>query len=147
MKISWGVKIFGIYGAFVIFVLALVLFTMTKDVGLVTENYYEEELVHQEHINKLKRTEALKESLKIALTEKSVNFTFPGLARPEQFEGEIHLYRPSDNSLDKSFPISLDTTLIYILPTTRIAKGLWKIKVDWNIGTNDYFNEKIIMVN
>lgn len=70
MKISWGIKIFSLYGIFVLFVLAMVLFTMTKDVGLVTDNYYEKELTHQEHIDKLKRTEALEKGLKITMAQR-----------------------------------------------------------------------------
>lgn len=147
MKISWGIKIFTLYGVFVLFVLALVIFTMTKDVGLVTENYYEKELSHQEHIDKLKRTEALEEGLKITMAENTVNFTFPRLATPEQFDGVIYLYRPSNNLLDKTFSFSLDTSYVHVLPASNFAKGLWKIKVVWNVGENSYFNEKIIMVN
>ena len=55
MKINWGTKIVILYSSFVIMMLGMVFFAVNQEFHLVTDNYYEEELLFQEQINQKRR--------------------------------------------------------------------------------------------
>lgn len=144
---SWGTKIAITYISFVVVTIGFVLFAMTKDVDLVTDNYYEKELVYQEQIDKMTRANSLSEKVKILKAGQSLSFIFPKEFNYYAVEGEIHLYRPADSKQDLIFPIQLDSSYQQIINTTQIGKGMWKLNVDWNVNQTTYFNEFRVMVD
>ncbi|MBU0559310.1 MAG: FixH family protein [Bacteroidetes bacterium] len=147
MKISWGTAIAAVYIIFLVVVLGTVAFTSTQDVNLVTENYYEKELMHQQQINKIERTKALPSQLEITLRENHILIRYPSIYNYTEFGGKIHFYRPSDESNDFVISVKTDSTMTQLIPTKILLRGLWKLKIDWSAGNSEYFNEEIIMVN
>jgi hypothetical protein len=147
MKFSWGKGIFITYTLFLVMILAMVTYLSSMDVNLVTEDYYEKELKHQEQINKEARTKELAEKLEISVQQDLVNFKFPSLFKPYEVSGLIQFYRPSDSMMDFSVAIKLENSLEQIISTTGIQKGYWRIKVDWSAADSDYYNEKLVVIN
>ena len=147
MKISWGTGIAGTYIIFLIVVISTVLFTATLDINLVTDDYYEKELVYQQEIEKHKRTLALPEQLLIKPEGKNLILKFPGLFEFSDVGGDLHLYRPSDREQDFHIPVQTDSSGIQTIPLNKLSPGVWKVKVNWNVNEVSYFNEKIIMVD
>jgi hypothetical protein len=143
---NWGVKIAIFYLGFVIMVLASVFFAMNQKVDLVTDNYYEKELKHQEQIDKLQRTKALNEKTEIQLTEKQIRIKFPVLPDKSNQKNTILFYRPSDLSKDLKIPISTDSLGIQFVPTEKLAKGFWKIKLNWVSNGVEYYDEEILNI-
>lgn len=147
MKVSWGVKIAATYIIFVIGVLVMVLIFMNQDVHLVTDNYYAKELEYQNQIDKINRTNQLHEQLQIINQPSSINFIFPQQFKTDKVYGKIHFYRPSDQSKDFEIDISTDSSNSQIVRTEKFSKGVWRVKVDWGVNDNSYYNEKILLVN
>ena len=147
MKLNWGSGIAIFYIVFVIATVSVVLFTTTIDVNLVTDDYYEQELVFQNQIDKVKRTNALPEKPVISLAGKNVYIKFPNTLETQLIEGTINFYRPSDNNQDFDIPISLNQLGEQIVNSIRLHKGMWRVYIDWNIDEEKYLSEKIIMVN
>ena len=144
-KFSWGT---GIVIGIVIFVVISVTMTiifMMQDVNLVSDNYYEKSLVYQEEIDKLSRTKTLNEQVKISFNGEVVNLLFPAEYSEKKISGEIFFYRPSNPKLDFFLPIQLNNGN-QIIPITRLEKGFWRIKLNWVMDGNGYYNEKAINI-
>ena len=147
MEFSWGKGIFITYSLFLVIILTVVVYISSMDVNLVTEDYYEKELNHQEQIDIAARTIQLPEQLNITVTQNLINLKFPSLFKPYDISGLVQFYRPSDSQQDFSVNIELSDSLEQTIFTTSIQKGYWRIKVDWTAEEKDYFNEKLVMIN
>ncbi len=146
MKFSWGKKITVVYVGFVLFLLIAVLFSFRQDLNLVTDNYYEKELVYQQQIDKEKRASKLAEKPIMYFNNNILTFTFPKSFDYKKIGGQIHLYRPSDSKKDIILPVGVDSTNKQEIGLQSVEKGLWRVKLDWNYDAITYFSEYNIMV-
>lgn len=146
MKINWGVGITIFIVVFTLISFWFIHFAFNQDVNLVRDDYYEEEIQHQEKIDEIKRTNNLEIPLKISLVKKEIVLNFPSISKGKNIGGKILLYRPADRNLDTTIPIKVDTSLTQIINTNSILPGLWKVQVKWSIDSTTYFNEKILML-
>ena len=147
MKLNWGKSIALVYILFMIGVLIMVYIFMNQDVSLVTDNYYSKTLTYQKEIDKINRTNLLADKLVIEQRQDSILFLFPKVFKSSTISGLIFFYRPSDESKDFVLKINPYDSNIHSVPTNKLFKGLWKIKVEWAVSDTAYYNEKIIMVN
>jgi hypothetical protein len=60
--------------------------------------------------------------------------------------GQIHVYRPSDEALDFILPLKPDTAGVQLIPSGKMAKGKYIIKLDWVSGTTQYYDEEEIYI-
>lgn len=140
---NWGK---GIVVVFVIFFsgLAFMVYkSMTKDVDLVAQNYYEKEIKYQDQINKIKNTSRLEEKVKFENTGSSLIVTFP---QKTGLNGEISFYRPSDAKLDFRLSVDPDKDYKQVIDTRILLRGLWRVQISWNAGGENYYNEEKIML-
>ena len=145
-RINWGT---GIVIGIVIFIVLSVTMTiifMTQDVSLVSDNYYEKSLVYQDEIDKQSRTKSLNEEVKINFNDEMISILFPSDYVLKNMTGEIYFYRPSDQKMDFKIPLQLSETGTQIIPTQNIEKGYWRIKLNWEMDGNGYYNEKAIII-
>ncbi|MFA3782302.1 FixH family protein [Melioribacteraceae bacterium 4301-Me] len=147
MKISWGVKITIVYGLFVLFIVTLVIIFMNQKVDLVDDDYYPKEIVYQQQINKIQRTQKLPEHVSIDTKLKGIEIKFPASYNPADISGKINFYRPSDKTKDFTINLSLNQNCQQLIPSDNLEKGLWKVKIEWNHLGTSYYNESTIMVN
>ncbi len=146
-KFNWGT---GITIVIVLFLLVTVgqvlLIHYYVDYDLVEEEYYDAEIKYQTQIEKIRRTNELAEQLVVRLLNDSIEFNFPQMFSSSSIEGNIKFYKPSDDLLDKNYKIDLSDENKMFFPIKDFARGLWKIKVDWNVEGITYFNEEFLMV-
>lgn len=147
MKFSWGIGIALSYVLFVVIIVSLVIFSSTKDVNLVTDEYYADELKYQDQIEKVKRTGSLSDELAISTDINYIQIQFPPIFANSQINGEILFYRPSDRKKDFLVNIELNEDNKLVVRKSGIDKGLWKIKINWSAGDQEYYNEKILMID
>jgi len=147
IKLDWGKGIFYTIIIFLIVVVGTVLFTFTVDVNLVADDYYEREIKYQEHIDRVERTKSLPKNISIIATSSNIIVKYPEMFPAESISGEIHLYRPADQNSDLAFFVLPDSTNTQHIETGIMHKGMWKIKIDWQVEGVEYFTEKILMVN
>ena len=145
-KISWGT---GIVIGIVIFIVLSVTMTiifMTQDVSLVSDNYYEKSLVYQDEIDKQSRTKALNEEVKINFNGETIAILFPSDYVSKNMTGEIYFYRPSDQKMDFIIPLQISADGSQSIPVERFEKGFWRLKLNWEMDGNEYYNEKAIVI-
>jgi hypothetical protein len=146
VKISWGVGITITIVVFMIVSLWLIYFSFNQEVNLVRDDYYEAEVQFNEKMATINRTNLLTEKINISLVPQNIQVVFPETFSHDKIEGSIFLYRPSDRDLDLKLPIQLDSSKVQLINTENMINGLWEIKIEWNVDTNIYFNDKLIMV-
>ena len=146
-KISWGTGIaIGII-VFVIISITMTVIFMTQDVSLVSDNYYEKSLSYQEEIDKQSRTNSLDDQVKINFNGEIINILFPVEYLNNNISGEIYFYRPSDSKLDFKMPLDLNEEGNQMILVKDFEKGFWRVKLNWTMNGNGYYNEKAITIN
>lgn len=137
--ISWGWGIAVVYSLFLIVAIGSAIFTANLDYFLVSEDYYQEGIEFQTQIDKVNRTIDL---------EESVNWKYDPELHLVQFEypenlssGKIVFYRPSNSNLDRFVKIVKDENNLQKIKIGTWQKGFWKIKVDWKMNGELFYNE------
>ena len=141
----------GIVGACVLFIgvmLGFVAFSFSQRVDLVSRDYYQREIEHQQQIDRVTRTGSLPAGIAWDLAQEGGQavFAFP-LERVEKpVRGSIHLYRPADASLDQKWKIALDGAGRQRVPLASLEPGRWRVKIDWKLGEKEYYSEFALTV-
>ncbi|MBI3259690.1 MAG: FixH family protein [Ignavibacteriae bacterium] len=141
---SWGTAI--AYCLFAGGTIAFVIFASTQKVELVSDDYYKNEVVYQQQIERINRTNALEESIEwhISDDKKTLDFLFSlRLVKG----GTITLYRPSSTTMDKKYTITAGDVVAQHIPLTGLERGMWRVKVNWydNDGKS-YYKEADLML-
>lgn len=145
-KISWGTGIVIGIIVFVVISVSMTVIFMTQDVDLVADKYYENSLQYQVEIDKQSRTKSLDEQVKINFNGEVINILFPSAYLDKNISGEIYFYRPSNPSLDFKLLLQMSSKGNQIIPVERLEKGFWRIKLNWTMDGNGYYNERAITI-
>jgi nitrogen fixation protein FixH len=142
-KWNWGKSIFLFFTLYVLFLASFFFYTLNHQEGLVTENYYEKDLKYQKQIERIKRTLKLGPafSIKYDAADTRIIISFPPEFDYKRITGKVKLYRPSDISRDFALPVKTDSSGIMKISAARMIPGLWKIKVNWQYGSDEYYGE------
>lgn len=145
-KISWPTGIIIAIASFVIFILSFVYkvtFLPEYDHHLVSDNYYMDELNYQQEIDKQNKGLNLKENVTIKKVTEGLLISFPSEFDFSKITGIIEFKRLSNDKIDFSLPINLETNQVLIKDETLVA-GRWDVKVEWKVNDNTYMlKEKI----
>ncbi|MFM9841022.1 MAG: FixH family protein [Cyclobacteriaceae bacterium] len=132
----------GAFVGFALFIGTLVFICVRQDVNLVSVNYYQEELVHQQKIDQQQNMVELKEQPVIVLENEQVKLTFAGLNKLTK--GELRLTRPSDEKLDQRFKLNQGEQQNFRL--IKSEKGLYRVTMQWTMNGKDYYYEKLMVL-
>jgi len=142
---NWGHKIALVNIAFVGLMVFMVYQSFQVNVDLVAEDYYKQEIEYQQKIEKIQNTRELAQQLSFVQENQQLIVQFP--AGKQLLNGEISLFRPSDARFDVNTKITLDENHRQSISTTDLAKGYYKIKVDWQDGDKAYFQEESVFIH
>jgi hypothetical protein len=146
-KFNWGTGILITIIVFMVITIGTVVFLMNQDVDLVASDYYNKGIEHQAQIDRVNRTNLMTKTVLINSENGFVRLIFPKSFSQNNFNGTIQFYRPSDSKKDFSIPLSVDTSGQQIISTQSIAKGYWKVKVDWTQDFVEYYKESYFVIN
>ena len=143
---NWGWKIAIVLAIYMTGIISVVWYTMTLDVNLVAEDYYQQELVYEEQIDRMKNSEALENrpTVKFSSNRNYVVLTFPKELSPEN--GLITFFRPSDFTQDRKFKLELDVENQQGFVTASLKPGLWRAKLLWEKEGKSYYEEFVIVI-
>jgi nitrogen fixation protein FixH len=135
MKNSWPLSIAAVYTVFATAMIGFAVYASTNHrVQLVAPDYYDQEIKYQQRMEQEERSRDL---LVFETTDVELRLRF----RDARAAGAIRLYRPSDAALDRNVPIELDATGCQVIQSADLARGLWKARVSWTSGGQDFFKE------
>ncbi|QAA81242.1 cytochrome C oxidase Cbb3 [Aequorivita sp. H23M31] len=147
MKINWGTGLVIGMVLFIGFIMFFVVQIMTNkkyDYDLVTEDYYQKELVYQKELDALENSSHLEHNLSSKRTDEGWEITFPEELNVSEISGTVVMYRPSSKKLDFELPIQLSSPVL-LIPDERMVGGKWITKVNWKYKGKDYlYNEEIL---
>jgi hypothetical protein len=149
MKINWGTGIVIAIVLFIAFILYFVIKVQTDskyDYELVVEEYYKQELGFQEELNKQQNAIDLEVALEINIGTHDIEIKFPKDFLPNNIEGKVSLYRPSNRKLDFEIPISLSDSYL-LIPKSSLVGGRWDISIDWKYQGKNFLNKKVLYLN
>jgi len=138
---NWGNGIILVFVAFVAVMATMVTICMKQDdLHLVTDNYYEEEIKYQEHINKVSNSlDSAKNALSFNPRNKVLTLNLPVGA-----QGELHLFRPSDARMDRKIAVNIENETANTVNLKSLQSGYWKVKLNWEEKGLGFFEEKKI---
>jgi len=132
---------------FLLGVVAFFIYINDMDINLVEDNYYEEELVYQDRIDKINNVSELPGKINISSKAGMIIIQFPALDTVPALDGSLMFYRPSDPWKDFSIPLQLDDSLRQALDVSMLKPGKWIIKIDWEMGGKEYYFEESVILS
>lgn len=139
---NWGHGITIFIVAFMAFILSMVYRATQRDVDLVAENYYEQEIAYESTISALKNGNESSVSIKQENNMLIIEFN----ENTKDVEnGIISLYRPDNAKLD----LTIDLKLInneHKIPLEILAKGNYKLKLKWTDNNTNKLIEQDIVI-
>jgi len=148
MKINWGTSIVIAIAAFMGFILFFVIKMSVNskyDHDLVATEYYKNELVFQEEIDKEQNLKLLSEPIQIEQKAEGISIVFPLELKPKDIQGKVFLYRPSNKKMDIEIPLSISSNILF-LPKKDLVGGRWDIIIDFTHQGTAYLIKKEIML-
>ncbi len=138
---NWGNWIVVVFIVFIALMATLVTICMKQDdLHLVTNNYYEEEIKYQQHIDRVINTTAsAKEAMTFDAKARILDLNLPVGAM-----GELHLFRPSDAGMDRKIEVNIKDSKVNSVDLQSLQAGYWKVKLSWAEDGKTYYEEKKI---
>ena len=149
MKTARSLWPFVIIGTFIVFVAGMsimVVLACRSNMDLVSHDYYEQELRFQSRIDSLDRTHALGATARYDALSHHIIISLPAAHVGKAVDGSIQLYRPSAAGMDRQIKLEPNAQGIQTLAADDLNKGLWKIRVAWNVAGQEYFLDQKIVI-
>lgn len=142
---------YGIIAAFAIFItgtVALIVLACSQRTDLVSTDYYEQEIKFQSHLDRLRRTRELDVTGLVAYdaARQRITISLPAEQVRHAVSGRVQLYRPSAAGLDRQLALAPNSSGVQVVETKGLRPGLWKVRVSWTVGENDYFMDRKIVI-
>jgi nitrogen fixation protein FixH len=133
--------------SFMGYIVYFVIQAMNLDVDLVSKDYYAQEIAYQDQIDRVRRTQALGDVM-INYNEEAgtILLQLPATYSDKKLNGNITLFRPSDDKLDRQLQMALGRDHSQLIEAADLEKGLWKVRVNFNDGEEAYYSEKTIQI-
>jgi hypothetical protein len=138
---KWVLAAFVFFG---LFIGTLVVICVREDVNLVSKDYYQQELNHQQKIQQQTNANQLEDKPQLSFENNSVKLLFPFSSSVEK--GEIRVMRPSDDRLDQRFEWSAMEGDSQLFPLKVWEKGLYRVSLTWTMEGKDYYFEKVMVL-
>lgn len=145
-KLNWGTGLVIASAVFAAGVLTMVVISMNREVDLVTDDYYQQELKHEQQITSAKRSRALGDSIECKITGDDFLLSLPSRFHPGSTTGTLTFYRPDNRKKDFIVPLLLTAGNKQAVQVGNLEKGLWRVKVRWNHNHEEYYREEAIVI-
>jgi len=129
---------------FALFIGTLVVISIRQDIGLVSKNYYQDELKHGEKMIRQTNASQLTEQPRLTFENNSVKVAYPLLSTIES--GELRVQRPSDERLDQQFEITTGDQDSQSFELKVWEKGLYRVSLTWKMEGKEYYVEKLMVL-
>lgn len=142
---NWGHKIVISLGVFMMLTLVMVYIAVKqKDITLVSQNYYEDELAYQQIIDKLENVRDWEHQISLVIlpNDRLVEISYP---ENVALKGNIRFFRPSDENQD--FKLNMQPELgTQTVALKGRSKGLWKVMMEWESEGQQFYKEERLVL-
>ena len=109
-----------------------------KNSEMVTDKYYEEELLYQSVIDAKKRADELAEKPAYSQAAEGIKLTFPKDVDNSNSVVSFVLNRSDDQNLDVKKTVKLDTNRTFVIPASVLKNGNYTLRLHWIKDKIDY---------
>jgi len=113
---------------------------------LVTEQYYEQELVYQARIDDTERANALSTLVGFHADVDLVRLTFPPEFNGRRIMGELTLLRPHGLQGDRLVAVVSDTNGVFEAKDLDLIPGRYNALLQWSADGSTYYSETKLVV-
>lgn len=151
MKLPFNPWPAGIVAAFIVFIcgtIALIVLATSNRMELVAGDYYEQELRYQQRLDGMNRAQRLPAGAKVSFdaARQAITLALPADHARQQAKGEVTLFRPSAAGMDRRLDLNLNPDGSMSVDTSALPSGLWRIRVLWHVGGEEFFLEQKVEV-
>jgi len=145
----WPYSIIAVFVVFILATVGLIVLASSNRMELVAGDYYEQEIAYQRHLEGASRTRSLGDRASVTLeaAEKQLLIALPLEHAGHLSQGRIQLYRPSAAGLDRRVLLELDSQGRQKVDVSALPPGLWKVRVQWMVGHEDYLLDQSLKLN
>jgi len=143
----WPLGLILVFFFFISGTVGLVVMACSQKADLVTADYYEQEIKFQGRMDRLSRTRGLGASVAYEAAGRRIRICLPNEHAGHELTGRIELYRPSAAGLDRRLSLEPDTHGIQSLDASGLRSGLWKVRVSWKVGGEEYLMDETVVVS
>ncbi len=142
---NWGKWIVVAFVLFAAFIGTMITIMMKQDIGLVTKNYYAEDLAFQDQLERKQNTEQLELKPEVVIEQNQLlKVYFPAVSYVE--EGEVKLIRPSSEKLDQRFTLLPSADSVQVFNLNPLTPGPYRVKLFWKAEGKEFYLEKLIVI-
>lgn len=138
---NWIVVAFVLFAAFIG---TLVAVCVREDISLVSKDYYQEELVYQDQIQRLNNVAGLKEKPVIKVVDHMLQIEFNQFNAMEN--AELKIFCPSNAKMDRNFLVKSSDTEIQFFKLDPLQKGMHRAKLQWTMNGKEFYLEEVIYI-
>ncbi len=109
-----------------------------KNSEMVTDKYYEEELLYQSVIDAKKRADELAEKPAYSQSAEGIKLTFPKDINNSNTVVSFVLNRSDDQNLDVKKTVKLDVSNSFVIPSSVLKNGNYTLRLHWIKDKIDY---------
>lgn len=144
----WPYAIIGWFTLAITGIIIFITWAVQQRMDLVGADYYDQEIRHQQRIDSIQRTRALGD-VRIIQNDatRSVTVQIPAAQAGAGPEGTIRFYRPSEAALDRELPLRVDATGAQQCDIATLRPGLWKVRVEWRAGGQDFYFDQSLVIS
>lgn len=139
---SWGKGIIIGMAAFMGFILFLVISLMQHKVDLVSEDYYQQEIDYDTHMNAVNAYNQSKEKIAVKLTAKELQLQFPATMQDDSIH--VLLKRPDNEKLDMQLGIA--GMPLAAIPLEKLQKGRYDLIITGSVEKQEFIYEDAITI-
>ena len=144
MRFHWGTAIAFVYTTFAACTAGFVVFAMRHPVELVSDDYYANSLRHDEKRAAIENAGRLG-TLVLSSAAGELDISLPP-AHAADARGEVRLYRPSDRSYDRRWPLEVADDGSQRVSTTDVPAGHWIAQLSWTSGGRAFYLEQPVRI-
>ncbi len=142
----WPLGIFITFGLFFAGMATVVGIASTHREDLVNQNYYEQELKYQEHIDGAGRAQAAGAAITSDAVTGKIIVAVPRAHLAQKLSGTVTFYRANDPTLDREFPLAPQADGTQTFETAKLTAGPWQVRAAWTANGLSYFVEEKVVV-
>lgn len=145
----WPLGIVAAVALFVAGTAGLIVLAAAHKSDLVSADYYEQEIGYQNRMDSLDRAHQLGAAAAVSYdaARRQITVSLPVDHVRHTVTGQVQLYRPSAAGLDRQFKLEPDPNGVQAIDAADLSRGLWKVRVLWQVGAEDFFLEQSITVD
>jgi hypothetical protein len=127
-------------------IVSFVVVAQKNHVDLVGADYYDQEMKFQQQIDRVANTRSVKREISVRYSAGEIDIALPPEHARQNPTGSIQLYRPSDASLDQQVALAVGKNGDQKIDATKLRPGLWKVRITWKVGPEEYFFDQSLVV-